>query len=231
MEQENVVDNQQENGQEEPQNGASSANVPIQEDSGAVDEKMGEIVNVGNVHISPAQQAQIDAYDDNSTIIVFSPKTQDAILQSLQSGQNPIQSIAITANLIHNRLASSMEQDGKEKMTEITMCLGAAHLVSELIVLGEAAGLFKLSNVEQNEAFRQTVMKYFADGLKNGSINPIELQKSIEPLMNKEQRKFGEQNMQDIMKTPPPVNMPARTVSPQQPSQQQGQGLLGGGMQ
>lgn len=161
-------------------------------------------VNEDFAEITPAQQMQIEAYSDNATIVVFGEKSQNAILQSLQSGNGPIDSVARTANLIHKRLQSSLEKEG-EKMTEITMCLGAAHLVSELIVLGEAAGLFEMSDQDRMEAFRQSLQMYFAQGLKDGSIDPVELQKTIEPLMNEEQRAFGEEQAQKngLMKTPP----------------------------
>ncbi len=186
---------------------------------------------VNQVELGPSQQMQIDAYNDNATLIVFSEESQDAILQSLQSGENPIDSVAKTANIIHKRMQSSLEKEG-EKMTEITMCLGAAHLVGELITLAEAAKLFTLSNEERLEAYRHTLMQYFAAGLKDGSIDPVELQKTIEPLMSDEQRAFGEEQMNKngIMKTPPPNSAMFRGQpqgQPQQQAPQQG-GILGG---
>jgi len=196
----------------------------VQDDPQATSQVEGELVNEEAAEIGPAQQMQIDAYSDNATLVVFSEQSQPAILQSLQTGENPIDSIAKTANLIHKRLQSSLEKEG-EKMTEITMCLGAAHLVAELIVLAEAAKLFTLENKDRLEAYRHTLMQYFAAGLKDGSIDPVELQKTIEPLMSDEQRAFGEQQMQQsgIMKTPPP----SRGMN-SMPQQQQAGGILGG---
>ena len=197
----------------------------------------GELVNTDQVDITPQQQQQIDAYSDNATLVVFSKESQAAILQSLQSGKNPIDSVARTANIIHKRLASSLEAKGEEKMTEITMCLGAAHLVSELIVLADAAKLFKLNSQERLEAFRQTLMQYFHAGLADGSIDPVKLQQTVEPLMNKDQRSFGLQHADKsgIMKTAPPSGGMFKGQQPQpqqqqpQPQQpQQQNGILGG---
>ncbi len=160
---------------------------------------------VKDVKLGPSQEAQLEAYKDNATLVVFSEKTQPAILQSLQQEKTPIKSIATTANMINKQLEGSLEKT-KEKMTEITLCLGAAHLVSELIVLAEAAKLYTLDNNERLEAFRQTIMQYFKDGLADGTIDPVELQKTIEPLMTDKQRQFGLQAMQQhgILKTAPP---------------------------
>jgi len=198
----------------------------VQDDPQATSQVEGELVNEEAAEIGPAQQMQIDAYSDNATLVVFSEQSQPAILQSLQAGENPIDSVAKTANLIHKRLQSSLEKEG-EKMTEITMCLGAAHLVAELIVLAEAAKLFTLENKDRLEAYRHTLMQYFAAGLKDGSIDPVELQKTIEPLMSDEQRAFGEQQMNQsgIMKTAPPSG--GMNSMPQQQPQQAG-GILGG---
>ena len=187
-----------------------------------------EIVNEDRVEIGPAQQMQIDAYSDNATIVVFSEQSQPAVLQSLQSGKNPIDSVAITANLIHRRLQDSLEKNG-EKMTEITMCLGAAHLVAELIVLADAAKLFTLENEDRLEAYRHTLMRYFEAGLKDGSIDPVELQKTIEPLMTDEQRAYGEEQMvkNGIMKTPPASSAMFRNRQQADRQPRQG-GILGG---
>lgn len=190
------------NGQGQPP-GNSMPDNSIQEDPQAAQTLEGGMVK--NVKLGPPQEAQLEAYKDNATIVIFSKKTQPGILQSLQSGETPTDSIAKTANSINDQLEPMLEKKG-EKMTEITLCLGAAHLVSELIVLAEAAKLYTLNNDERLEAFRQTIQDYFAKGLQNGTIDPVELQKNIEPLMTDKQKQFGLQAMQQhgLLKTAPP---------------------------
>jgi len=166
----------------------------------------GELTDqLGEVELGPGQQAQLDAYMDNATLAVFSEKTQPGILQMLQADKNKVKAVATTAFNVHTQLESGLQQTG-EKMTEITMCLGAAHLVSELVVLAKAAKLYELTPEERLEAFRHSVMKYFETGLKNGTIDPVELQKTIEHLMSREQKEYGLQQMEKsgISKTAPP---------------------------
>jgi len=198
----------------------------IAADEQATQQLEDEFVN-DDVEMSDAQEAQLDAYKNNATLLVFSEKSQAAVLQELQVDKNPVKSIALTANDLNRQLQSGLEADG-EGMTEVTLCLGAAHLVGELILLAEAAGLYELTPEDRLEAFRHTVMKYFADGLADGSIDPAELQATIEPIMTEEQRAFGLQHAEQngILKTKPPVGM-ARP--PQQ--QAQPQSVLEGGGQ
>ena len=195
------------------------------------------LTNKDKVQLSPAQQAQFQAYSDNATIMIWNEKTQPAILQSLQSQKDPMADIAVTANIVNSKLQSAAEKHG-EQLTEITLFLGAAHIVSELNVLAEAAGIFALSNAQRLESFRQTLQKYFTDGLNNGTIDPVKLQQEIEPLMSPEQRQAGMQAMKEngISQTAPPTKpgawRPPPQQQPQQGTPQQGmqppQGLLGG---
>ena len=176
------------------------------------------------VELGPGQQAQLDSYTDNATIAVFSEDSQPAILQSLQADQDPVKNVADTTFVVHKQLESSLAKNG-EKMTEITMALGAAHLTAELVVLAEAAGLYTLKEVQKSEAFQQAIKRYFETGIKDGSIDPVELQATLEPVMNEKQREYGLQGMEKggISKTKPPSGMTAKP--------QQLQGLLRGGAQ
>jgi hypothetical protein len=182
----------------------------------APQEEMGE-----EYEMSDAQESQLEAYKDNATLVIFSKKSQPAILQELQADKNPVKAIALTANDINRQLETSLEAEG-EPLTEVTLCFGAAHLVKELCVLAEAAKLFTLPVEDRLEAFRQTAMKYFQDGLVDGSIDPVELQKMIEPIMTDEQRAFGQQqaDASGILKTAPPSGMarPAKQQAQPQPA-------------
>ncbi len=195
----------------------------IPENPGASDQVEGAMVK-SDVEMGPGQEMQLEAYKDNATILIFSEKSQPAILQSLQSAENNIESLAQTAMIIHKKLEASLSGKG-EKMTEITMALGAAHLVSELVVLSEAAKLFELSPEERLDAYRMALRMYFESGLKDGSIDPVKLQETVEPLMNEQQREFGNQQMEQhgISKTAPPPDMFSQ--GGQQP-QEQPQGIL-----
>ena len=204
-------------------------------------------VDEGEASLGPAQEAQLEAYTDNATIAVWSEKSQPTVLQLLQSEETPAQSIGMAAFQLHKQLEQGLRQTG-EKPTEITLCLGAAHLVSELVALAEVAELYTTTNEERAEAFRYAVQKYFEEGIAifthdgpdaQGAIDPVKLQQAVEPLMTQEQRSEGMRLAQEngLSRTAPAsgtMGMETRLQAPQQQSQEQQQppqGLLGGAMQ
>ena len=140
-------------------------------------------IDEGEASLGPAQEAQLEAYTDNATIAVWSEKSQPTVLQLLQSEETPAQSIGMAAFQLHKQLEHGLRQTG-EKPTEITLCLGAAHLVSEVVALSEVAGLYTTTNEERAEAFRVAVQKYFEEGIAifthdgpdaPGAIDPVKL--------------------------------------------------------
>lgn len=213
----------------EPTQGASGGpGGQVQPDNQQVEQVEDTLVNDSQVQISEAQQMQVDAYSDNATLMIYSEKSQDAILHLLQQGENPIDGVANAAFTLHTQLEKSIEKEG-EKLNEVTLTLGAAHLVSELVVLADAAGLYTLSDEDKVEAYKHALRKYFEAGLADGSIDPVELQKSIEPLLNDQQTQMAQDvaTQKGLSKTPPPQGMAIRP-NKQQQQQPQKQGILGG---
>jgi hypothetical protein len=213
---------------------------PMQPQEAEVEQVKDELVNEDVAKLGPAQEAQLENYTDNATIAVYSEKSQPTILQLLQSEQSPVASVANTAFQVHKQLEAGLVKTG-ERMTEITLCLGAAHLVSELVVLAQAAKLYTLNPEERLEAFRQAAQRYFEEGFRifkeqganaMGAIDPVKFQQTIEPLLTENQRNVGMQMAREngISQTAPASGMMAMDVAQQQqpPQQQQPQGFLGG---
>lgn len=210
-----------------------------------VDQVESTMVKEEAARLSPAQEAQLEAYTDNATIAVYSEKTQPTVLQLLQSGKTHVEGLARATFFIHQQLEAGIERNG-ENMTEQALFLGAAHLVSELVVLAEAAKLFTLTPDERLEGYRRAVQMYFREGLRifkakgpeaPGAVDPVNLQKAVEPLLTEEQRAMGMQWTEQggLSKTPPPSSTmimdipPKEDAQPMQQAQQQPQGLLAGG--
>ena len=167
--------------------------------------------------MGPAQEAQYEAYTDNATLAVFSEKSQAQVLQLLQSGQSGVEGVAEAAFRINKQMVAIMEQSG-EKPTEITLCMGGAHLVSELIALAGAAGLYELNEEERKQAFGLSIQKFFEDGFEiyskqgadaPGAIDPVKTQKTFDSLLSPEQRQYGLQmaKEQGISLTEPPTGL------------------------
>ena len=212
---------------------------PVQAPAEA-DQYAGEFVQ-DEYEMGPAQEAQYEAYTDNATLAVFSEKSQAQVLQLLQSGQNGVEGVAEAAFRINKQMVATMEQSG-EKPTEITLCMGGAHLVSELIALAGAAGLYELSEEERKQAFGMAIQKFFVDGFEiyskqgpdaPGAIDPVQTQKTFDAMLTPEQRELGLQmaREQGISLTEPPTGLFANYqdsggMPPQQQQQQAPQGML-----
>lgn len=185
-----------------------------------------------SAQMTPAEEMQLDNYSDNATLAVYSKKSQPTVLDLLQSGSSPVDGLSRAAFFIHNQLEGGLRQKG-EHMTYLTLFFGAAHLVSELAVLAEAAKIFTLTPQERMDGFKGAIKMYFEAGLKifkeqgknaPGAIDPVVLQKEIEPLLNEKQRSMGMQlaDKEGLSKTPPgPVAMQQTGQQPPSPSQQQ----------
>lgn len=140
---------------------------------------------------SDEQQDQIDNYVFNAIKLIHSEQSSDAIIKSLKSLSSPQAAVAKTANLVHDMLAGEAEKSEKV-FNSIALMLGSAKMIEELIELGEAAKCFPPLSEEQRYAAHQLAMQhYFGRGIKEGWIDPVELQKSIEPLMPEELRQRG----------------------------------------
>ena len=216
----------------------------------AVEQTEDQLANPEAAGMTPAEEMQLDNYSDNATLAVYSKKTQPTVLNLLQSGNGPVDGLSRAAFFVHNQLEGGLRQKG-EHMTYQTLFFGAAHLVSELSVLAEAAKIFTLTPQERMDGFKGAIKMYFEAGLKifkeqgrnaPGAIDPVILQKEIEPLLNDKQREMGMRmaEKEGLSKTPPgPVSMQQQQQAPpeqqpqqqpQQPQQQPPQGLMAGGM-
>lgn len=135
--------------------------------------------------IPPKLEREIDVYTTSSMKLMHSKETQPAVLDMLKSG--PIeQSIPATALQINGQLESQM------KPSKDVVLASSVSLVSDLFELADAAGIAPMPPEEQIvEIYTATLQKYIHNGLKDKSIDPIELQKSVEGMMSEEQKSMG----------------------------------------
>ena len=68
-------------------------------------------------------------------------------------------------------------------------------MAKELIELGEIAGLFKLTEPERFAAYTLAVQHFIGKGIEDSTIDPVGLQKDVEPLMPEDLRAKGQAAM------------------------------------
>lgn len=135
--------------------------------------------------ISPALEREIDVYSTAAMKMMHDKATQPAVINMLRSA--PVdQSIPATAMQINAQLEKSM------KPKKDVVLAGSVMLVSDLFELVAAAGIAPQATEDEIKGiYPDTLQKYIHEGLKNKTIDPIELQKSVEGLMSDEQKQLG----------------------------------------
>ena len=138
--------------------------------------------------IDPKVEREVQAYVMGLSKMLHGKKTQPQVVQMLKSGGPPEQLVPQVALLVNDQMESAVKQKGQKPSLEVL--LGAAQfLVGDLVEMGNALGVFQVETEEQVAPILQNTMQtYIEKGLKDGSIDPIELQQKVEPLMPEDMR-------------------------------------------
>lgn len=104
----------------------------------------------------------------------------------------PEQSIPSTALQLTKTISDSFSKGG-QKVEESVKLSGAMYLVSDLAEIGNTAGLWPkpVSPQDGTKLLQQVVTKYIHEGLRDKSIDPIQLQTDATKLFNEKQTEIG----------------------------------------
>lgn len=140
--------------------------------------------------LDPKSKKEIEAYILGLSKMLHSKETSGKVVEMLRSGP-PEKMIPHTALLINQQMEDTVRAKGKNPTLETLLAAGQ-FMVGDLIEIGNAAGIFQLETEEQIAPIvKETFQKYIEAGLKNHTIDPIELQQKVEPLMPEEHRQLG----------------------------------------
>jgi len=140
----------------------------------------------------PESDEGVEKYIGLLSKMLHSPQTKEGVYGMLQAG-DPMQSIPSTALAINSQAEQAfVKKGGKPSLN--TLSAGAQFLVNDLVEIGNAGGFFQINLEEGNVAhdlMLATMQPYIEKGLKDGSIDPVELQQIAEPLMNEMEQGEG----------------------------------------
>ena len=143
--------------------------------------------------LSPELQQKAEKWIFNAVKLIHSPQSRARLVEAMRETEGPPQTkVAKVANEVFKRMISSADEKG-EAPSEIVMGIAGITIVGELIELGHAEGVFNMTEDEQKASLILALQIYFHDGIKGGEIDPIELQKDLEPLMSDGMRQAGTQ--------------------------------------
>ena len=119
--------------------------------------------------------------------LLHSKDTSPHVDEMLKSGP-PDKTIPQIAMQVNDQMEAAI---GKKPELETTL-VGGAYLVSDLVAIGNAGGFFHIDpKTQMGPILKDTMQMYIQRGLKDGSIDPVELQSKVEPMMNEEQKQTG----------------------------------------
>ncbi len=140
--------------------------------------------------VDPKVAQEVDSYIAGLSKLMHSPETSARIVEMLKSN-DPAKSIPAAALTINARAEEEYAKSNGKPSLDVLLNAGA-FIVNDLIEIGNAAGLFQLETEEEIAPILQdTMQQYIEKGLDEGSIDPVELQQKVEPLMNDEHRALG----------------------------------------
>lgn len=147
--------------------------------------------------VDPQTQKEIDLVQASLMQLIHSPETASSVMEELKSGP-PEMTIPVIANSRMEMLKS--DPNLEKEISPEAIIAGGLYAVVDLSILGNEAGIWEEPVNEQKmmEIFQDTGSKYIHKGLRDGRIDPIELQSSSELLFNDKQRQAGGMVAQEI---------------------------------
>lgn len=145
----------------------------------------------GKTDITPELQHKMDTYNAALMQIMHNPKTSKSVVEMLKSAP-PEQSIPTLALQLTDTVSKSFEKKGTKVEDSVKLC-GAMYLVSDLSEIGNTAGLWdkEVSSDQVGPLLTKTLTKYIHSGLKDKSIDPIQLQEGAKGLFSEKQNEVG----------------------------------------
>ena len=139
----------------------------------------------------PELQRKVDSYSSGLLKMIHGKEMRGQVFEMLSSGP-PDMTIPRTALMINQSMEGAISEKGTKPELPVLLASGTI-LVGELVEVANAGNLFKQEpQPEQVQKILQdTFQMYIEDGVKKGRIDPIELQKLVEPMMSPEQKDFG----------------------------------------
>lgn len=147
--------------------------------------------------VSPEMQGKIDAYITAAMKVIHDDKTSPSIIGMLESGE-PEKSVPPTVQNVTTLINNSIKNSGNTIDDSVKLA-GMMYVTMDLMELGNVSGAFKRQLGEQDfqPIMQETLKLHIHEGLRDGSIDPVDLQAQTEPLLNEKQTQLGNQIAQE----------------------------------
>lgn len=143
--------------------------------------------------VSPELQHKMDTYNTALMHIIHNPKTSKSVVEMLKAAP-PEQSIPEISLQLTKTVSDSFQKKGEKVEDAVKLC-GAMYMISDLSEIGNTARLWEkpVAEGDISNLLTSVVTKYIHSGLRDKSIDPIQLQADAEDLFNDKQKEVGNQ--------------------------------------
>lgn len=135
-------------------------------------------------------QQKVDSYVAVLMKELHGKDTRDDIIGILKSSSDPFMTVPQAAISVNDMAKTKIEKGGG-RVDINTQFLGSQYLVADLMEIGNSFGIFKVGQEDFKDLYQDSLQTYIERGLKNGTIDPIELQLTGEKFMTQNQKIGG----------------------------------------
>ena len=137
---------------------------------------------------TPDLVRKAEVYITAALKMIHDKKAGSPILETLKE-LPPEEAIPQLTQLVHSQIEGAVSKKAGQKPDFGTAVYGMSFITMELANLGNAAGFFQMPAEDAMKLSEKPIQKYIHQGLKEGEIDPIQLQETMEALMPEEMRK------------------------------------------
>ncbi len=135
-------------------------------------------------------QDRIDSYVVALMNELHGSETRDDVLDILKNGKDPYIGIPEAAMAVNDAAVAKFKQNGVDVDLN-TQFNASAYLVNDLMEIGSKFGFFEVTQDDFAPLLEDSLQTYIERGLKDGTIDPIELQLTAESFTSENQRIAG----------------------------------------
>lgn len=136
------------------------------------------------------KQDKIDSYVVALMNELHGSETRDDVLDILKNGKDPYIGIPEAAMAVNDAAVAKFEQNGV-KVDLNTQLNASQYLVNDLMEIGSKFGFFEVTQDDFAPLLEDSLQTYVERGLKDGTIDPVELQLTAEKFTSENQRIAG----------------------------------------
>ena len=143
--------------------------------------------------VNPEDQKKRDKIDSYVVALMYElhgSETRDDVLDILKNGKDPYIGIPEAAMAVNDAAVAKFEQNGV-KVDLNTQFNASQYLVNDLMEIGSRFGFFEVTQDDFAPLLEDSLQTYVERGLKDGTIDPIELQLTAEKFTSENQRIAG----------------------------------------